>query len=202
MKLNMIFWSKSFEWRAVLGLLFALFVSSLCVGQKPSADPSALPQLETRLGPIAIDTPKGWSRATGPGLAIFLREGTNPDTADAWIYISSAPIGPKEEYRNLNSYIQYDVTAFRDKYKNGTVQKEQPMLLPPAKTRARIYTFESTEWRNAYEQVVYIEEAHRVLVLTLSAKTSNAFLQSMAAFREFVQSYRGSANPGAVAKKP
>jgi hypothetical protein len=202
MKPNTILRSKSFEWRAVLGLLFAVFISSLCVAQKPSADLSALPQLTTRLGSIAIDTPKGWSRASGPGLAIFLPDGKDSDNAEAWIYISSAPIGPKEEYRNFNSYIQYDTTAFRDKYKNGTVRIEPSMLLPSAKTRARIFTFESGEWRNAYEQIVYIEEAHRVLILALSAKNSTAFVQSIPAFREFVKSYRGSANLRATEKKP
>lgn len=194
--------SKSFGCRAVLGLLFAVFISSLCVAQKLSADPSALPQLTTRQGSIAIDTPKGWTRASGPGLAIFLPDGKDSDTADAWIYISSVPIGPKEEYRDFNSYIQSDATAFRDKYKNSTVRNEQSILLPPARTRARIYTFESGEWSNAYEQIVYIEEAHRVLVLAMSAKNSNAFVQSMPAFREFVKSYRGRADIPADKKKP
>jgi hypothetical protein len=202
--MNTIFCPKSPKlWRSVISVLLAAFISSAGLAQKPSTQPSDLPQmLATERGPIAIDTPKGWSRATGPGLAYFLRDGTDSNTAEAWIYVSAAPIGTNEEYRDFNSYIQYDITTFKDKYKNGTVQSEQPILLPLAKARVRAYTFESGEKSNAYEQIIYIEEAHRVLILVLSARNSYAFTRSMTDFFDFARTYRGSVKAGAEEKKP
>jgi hypothetical protein len=184
--MSMILKWKSGGLRVVAGLMVAVIVSGLCAAQTSETD-----GIPTKDGVIQMTIPKGWSRVGGPGLAFFLRNGMDSNTANAWIYISSAPIGPNEEYRNFNSYVDYDVTTFRDKYKAGTVQKEQPLYLAKAKTRARVYTFESGERSNAHERIIYIEEPHRVLILVLSARNFEAFDSSMQSFLDFATSYRG-----------
>jgi hypothetical protein len=191
--MNMILKLKYGGLRVVAGLMVAVIVSGLCVAQTSETD-----GVSTKDGVIQITIPKGWARVGGPGLAFFLRKGTDSNTANAWIYISSAPIGPNEEYRSFNAYVDYDVTTFKDKYKAGTVQKEQPLFLAKAKTRARVYTFESGERSNAHERIIYIEEPHRVLILVLSARSFEAFDSSLPAFLDFAASYRGTANE----KKP
>jgi hypothetical protein len=192
--MNMILKLKSGGLRRMAAvLMFAVAFSGLCAAQTSETD-----GIPTKEGVIPITIPKGWSRVNGPGLAFFLRNGTNSNTANAWIYISSAPIGPKEEYRDFNSYVQYDVTTYKDKYKAGTVQKEQPMFLARAKKLARVFTFESGEKSNAHERIIYIEEPHRALILVLSARNFEAFDASLPAFLDFAASYRGTADE----KKP
>jgi hypothetical protein len=191
-----------------LGLGLASAVLSLlvlcpCTGQKPSADNSAPHEmLVTTQGFIAIDTPKGWVQSDGPGLAFFLPEGVSPQKADVWIYISGAPVGPKEEDKDTNSYIQSDIAGFMQRFKKGVVRKEEDLLLPEMKQKVAVYTFQSGEAHNAFEQVIYVSDVNRVLTFTLSAKNSDAFTKSTGIFREFAKSYRGSIQMGSPDDKP
>jgi hypothetical protein len=150
----------------------------------------------TKDGFVAIDVPKGWVQTEGPGLAFFLPEGVEAENAEAWIYISSAPVGPNEEDKNLNSYIQSDISGYKQRFKNATVHKEDDLLLSEMKQTAQVYTFESGETHNAFEQVVYIPDAGRVLILALSAKNLEALKGTLATFHAFAKSYRGSMQMG------
>jgi hypothetical protein len=136
------------------------------------------------------------------GMAFFVPKGTDFDTAPAWIYISSVPIGPKLDYQDVNSYIRHDVSVFKDKYPAAIVQREIPVMLPRTKQRAQICTFQSGDKNNAYEQVVYVGEKGRILMFNLSAKTPDVFQQTLPVFREFVTSYRGSAETAPGTRKP
>ncbi|HYT21679.1 MAG TPA: hypothetical protein VEW05_15810, partial [Candidatus Polarisedimenticolia bacterium] len=108
-----------------------------------------------------INSPKGWVRADGPGLAYFVPPKKEKGQTPVWIYISSAPIGPNDEEKDLKSYIDSDKAAFKQRFKNGVVQEEIPLGLPLAKLQAPVLTFRSGEKRNTVEQVVYIGEATR-----------------------------------------
>jgi hypothetical protein len=79
---------------------------------------------------------------------------------------------------------------------NAVVRKEEDIMLPEMKQQAFVYTFQSGEANNSFEQVIYIADAGRVLVLTLSAKNSDAFAKSTKIFCAFAQSYRGSIQMG------
>jgi hypothetical protein len=155
----------------------------------------------TSQGFLAIDTPKGWVHSEGPGLAFFLPEGVNPENAQVSIYISSAPVGQNEEDKDANSYIQSDISGFRQRFKNA-VRKEDALFLPQVKQQAAVYTFQSGETHNAFEQIVYISDVNRVLILALSAKNSDALKGSMQVFHEFAKSYRGSIQMGSLGDKP
>jgi hypothetical protein len=151
--------------------------------------------LITEQGFLAIDTPKGWVRADGPGLAYFVPQAEGNRKPSVWIYISSAPVGPNEESKDMKAYIESDVASFKERFKNGVIQEEAPLDLPHAKVRVPVYTFQSGEKRNTVEQVVYIAEINRVLTLVLSAREKPAFEKALPAFRDFVKSYRGSITP-------
>jgi hypothetical protein len=189
--------SSSFRRLIVSTTLFLAFVSSIPgLAQTPSAQSQDFHEmLVTAGGFIAIDTPKGWVRGEGPGLAYFVHKGDSRGTALVWIYISSAPVGPEEEAKNVSDYIATDIAGFKQHFKSGSVSKDAPIDLPNMKTRAPVYTFLSGEKANAFEQVIYIAENSRVLILALSAKQKDAFDNSMKEFREFAQSYRGSIIP-------
>jgi hypothetical protein len=192
--------------KLVLGLVSAvlpLLVLCSCTAQKPSADTSAPHEmLVTAQGFIAIDTPKGWVHSEGPGLAFFLPDGVSPQKADVWIYISGAPVGPKEEDKDTNSYIQSDIAGFMQRFKKGVVRKEEDLLLPEMKQKVAVYTFQSGEAQNAFEQVIYVSDVNRVLTFTLSAKSLEAFTKSTRIFHEFAKSYRGSIQMGSPEDKP
>jgi hypothetical protein len=151
--------------------------------------------LLTEEGFLAIDTPKGWVRQDGPGLAFFVHKGDNSKSAFVWIYISSARIGPKDDAKNLAEYIESDIASFKKQFKKGIVRREEPINLPQMRSQAPVYTFLSGETFNAFEQIVYIAEINRVLILALSAKEKDAFEKSLMDFRQFAESYRGSITP-------
>ena len=146
----------------------------------------------TEQGLLVLDTPRGCQRCEGPGIATFVKKGATLGKADVWIYVSGSPIGPSEEVKSRDEYIESDVADFRARFKNGTVKIEEPLPLPKAKTFVPVRTFESAEAHNAFEQVVYIAEQTRVLTLVLSAKTRKAYTDSLPVFHEFAQSYNGS----------
>jgi hypothetical protein len=183
-----------------LPVLFLIIGCSSLLGQKTSEPIQPPEMLLTEQGFLAINTPKGWIRSEGPGLAYFIRKQDKAEKPPVWIYVSSAPIGPHEEAKNANVYIQSDIMAFRARFKGGTVREEKPLNLPKTNTRTAVYTFRSGEKRNSVEQVVYIEEVNRVLTLVLSARETPAFEQSLSAFRDFVESYGGSIVPTANSK--
>jgi hypothetical protein len=146
----------------------------------------------TGQGLLVLDTPKGWQRTEGPGIATFVKKGARLEKADVWIYVSGTPIGPSEEVKSRDEYIESDAVDFRARFKNGTVKIEEPLPLPNAKTSAPVRTFESAESHNSFEQVVYIAEQTRILTFVLSAKTRKAYAASLPVFHEFAQSYNGS----------
>jgi len=187
----------------MVAILFAVLVANPCFCQNPASDTADRPgMLATKQGPLAIDAPKGWSRVPGMGMAFFVPKGTDFDTAPTWIYISSVSIGPKLEYQDVNSYIQHDISVFRDKFPAAIVQSEIPVRLAHGRLRAQIYTFQSGDKNNAYEQVVYVGEKSRILMFNLSAKTPDVFQQSLPVFREFVTSYKGSEDTNPSVKRP
>ena len=158
--------------------------------------------LMTRQGFLAIDTPKGWVQSEGPALAFFLPKGVSPEKAQVSIYISSAPVGPNEEDKDADSYIQSDIAGFRQRFKSAVVHKEEALYLPQVKQQAAVYTFQSGETHNAFERIVYVSDVNRVLILALSAKNVDALKGSIQAFQEFAQSYRGSIQMGSSEDKP
>jgi hypothetical protein len=181
-----------------MAIVFLIFLPVFIISQLPSfaqkspADSEPPEMLVTEQGFLAISTPKGWTRANGPGLAYFVPEEETKGELQAWIYISSAPIGPDEDAKDLKSYIESDITDFKQRFKEGVVQKEDSLNLPYAKLEAPVYTFRSGEKRNTVEQVVYVGESNRVLTLVLSAREKPAFEKALPVFRDFARSYRGS----------
>jgi hypothetical protein len=188
--------------RKRVGLMAALLMLSVtysCTAQTQSTDSSAPHEMiVTGQGFIAIDTPKGWEQSKGPGLAFFLPKGVDPQKTDVWIYINSAPVGPNEEDKDAQAYIQSDIAGFRQRFKNGTVRKEDTLLLPEVKQQAAVYTFLSGEENNAFEQIIYVADVRRVLIFALSAKNSAALNKSVSVFHEFAKSYRGSIQMGST----
>jgi len=148
--------------------------------------------IATEAGLIAMDTPKGWQRTNGPGLAFFVREKDPSGGAPVFMYISSTPFGPKEDAKTVEEVISSDISGFKERFKNGSVQKEEEIDLPRAKSGATVYTFLSHETNNAFEQIAYIREVNRVLIICLSARKNSDFQASGPAFRSFVHSYGGS----------
>ncbi len=185
---------------ALAGLLLSLMICTPSPAQSPSKQTENVHEmLLTEDGFIAIDTPKGWVRADGPGLAFFVHQGDSTDAALVWIYINSAPVGPKEEAKCMSEYIASDIAGFKKHFKKGSVRKEAPIKLPNAISEAPVYTFLSGENSNAFEQTVYVTDHNRVLILALSAKEKDAFDKALEDFRKFAQSYRGNitvAEPG------
>ncbi len=177
-------------------LLLAPIIVSTCRAQqqKPTTDETNQlhEMLATPNGFLAIDSPKNWIREEAPTLAFFVPPGTTQETAPVWIYISSAPIGSEGNPKNIQEYIASDIAGFRKQFKAGIVHPEAPINLPAAKRQALVYNFQSGEAPNAFEEIVYVGEANRVLILVLSAKTKDAFNKARSDFRSFVESYRGS----------
>ena len=190
-------------WLNLLVVSLALATPRPSNAQEHPANPDKLPEMQiTNEGFLAINTPKGWFRTDGPGLVFFLRKGDKKQTANVWIYINSEPIGPSEEAKTFEAYIESDVAGFKDRFKEGSVQKEEPLDLPYAETNVPVITFQSGEEHNSFEEVVYIPERGRVLLLVLSARKKEAFAQARPVFQEFAKSYRGSISPGQSPKKP
>ena len=155
-----------------------------------SAVPSEMQVIDG--GFLAIDTPKGWERVEGPGLACFVAKGASVTDASALIYISGAPIGEKESAKNRKEYIQSDIDEFKQRFPDGIVREVEPLELPKTKARVPVVYFESKHQHNAFEQVVYLEEQNRVLTLVLSAKNRQAFEKGLPPFKAFAKSYSGS----------
>jgi hypothetical protein len=177
----------------VASFLLLPLILPLSFAQNPTAsskEPSEM--IVTSEGLLAIQTPEGWVRTEGPGLAFFVRQGESLETADVSIYISSAPIGPHEDAKDFQTYIKSDIAGFKERFKGGVVRKEASIKLPHVKSAVPVYTFESAEKRNSFEEVIYIPEADRVLILALSAKNKDAFAKFTQDFRGFAESYGGS----------
>jgi hypothetical protein len=174
---------------------YFMFFGAALLAQKPP-DSSDLPEMiATEQGFLAINTPRGWERSDGPGLAFFVPKTKSKEPSPVWIYIGSAPIGPSEGAKDLKSYVESDITEFKKTFKSGLVQAEPTLSLPYAKLQAVVYTFRSGEKHNTVERVAYIGESNRVLTLVLSARTDPAFERALPVFREFAESYRGSITP-------
>ena len=187
----------------LMGAMLALGVSYPCAAQKPADSSSQMHEmLVTQEGFLAIDTPKGWVRSDGPGLAFFLPEGVDRKNTEVWIYINCAPVGPHEEAKDMDSYIQSDISDFKQHFKNATVRKEEALFLPEVKQQAVVYTIESGEEDNAFEQVIYIRNVGRVLIFDMTAKNSDALKRTVQLFHEFAKSYRGSIQMDSPGEKP
>lgn len=192
--------------RVVLAALLAVIVmapfSAFCAAQEPAAGaPEPRGMIATAAGFLAFDTPRGWVQADGPGLAFFLPEGVDARAAQVWMYIDASPFGPHEDDKDFHAAIQSDIAGFKQRFPNGLVRKEALLDLPRIKQKAEVYTFESGEQHNAFEQTVYIEDLGRMWTLTLSAKNSAALARAMPAFRAFAQSYGGSIQMGSPPAK-
>jgi len=185
---------------AFLMTMVALAGQALLLGQKKTGSSSPPEMLVTEQGFLAINTPRGWIRSQGPGLACFVPKSDRRANSLVLIYISSAPIGPDEDAKDANTYVQSDIADFKERFKSGTVKEEEPLVLPKLNTRARVHTFRSGEKHNTIEQVVYIAEVNRVLTLVLSSKEVAAYEQSLPVFRDFARSYRGSIVPASDSK--
>ena len=197
---------RTFSWRSKptfdlrwACLSAALLLSLLPLGssraqQTPDNSPAPPEIIATDDGLLALTTPKYWVRADGPGAAYFVPANAAQNPPSVCIYISSASIGPKEEAKDLEAYIQSDISNFQRRYKNAVVRREQPIPLPQMKLQASVVTFRSGEKTNSFEQVIYLPDTGRVWTLVLSAKEEPAFTNSLAAFHEFAQSYRGTIN--------
>ena len=70
------------------------------------------------------------------------------------------------------------------------------------KQQAFVYTFESGEEDNAFEQVIYIRNVGRVLIFDMTAKNSDALKRTVQLFHEFAKSYRGSIQMDSPGEKP
>lgn len=149
--------------------------------------------LLTQEGLLAFDTPKGWVRSKGPGLASFVPKASGAKAPVVVIYISEAPVGADQTDKTLSDYVQSDIAAFKARFEKAIVHQEQPILLLTSQVSVPLYTFKSGEKHNTVEQVAYIQDtAQRVLTVVLSAKTEEAFSKSLSAFQGFVKSFRGS----------
>ncbi len=186
-----------------LALVAAILPGSVfCSAQNSTANPDEpRGMIATEAGFVALDTPKGWVQAEGPGLAFFLPEGADPGKAEASIYLSASPIGPREEDKDLKSAIQSDIAGFKQHFPNGLVRAEEPLSLPRVKDKAEVYAFESGEQHNAFERTAYIGDVGRVWMITVSAKSSDALAKAPPAFHSLVQSYGGSILMGAPPSK-
>jgi hypothetical protein len=167
--------------------------------QKPE-EPAEMQMVEG--GFLILNTPKGWNRVEGAGLALFVKKGLNAADADVWIYVSGAPIGEGESAKDRKEYIQTDIADFRSRFANGVVREEEPLELPKTKTKVPVVSFESKQQHNAFEQVIYIEERNRVLTFVLSAKYKEGFDKTLLLFREFAKSYGGSVTLVPDSKQP
>jgi hypothetical protein len=187
----------------MLSAMLTLWVSCLCAAQKPAEGPSEMHEmLVTQAGFLAIDTPKGWEQSEGPGLAFFLPKGLDREKSDVWIYINLAPVGANEEDKDMDSYIQSDIAGFKHQFKNAIVTKEEDLLLSQMKQHAVVYSFQSGDAKNSFEQVIYIADVGRVLILDLTAKNAVAFARTLQLFHEFAKSYRGSIQMSSPGDKP
>jgi hypothetical protein len=177
----------------VLAVLVATVSASISMAQKPDANPEKPHEmLMTQAGLIAMDTPEGWEQADGPGMAFFLPKGADSSKPAVWIYLSGIPVGPNESAKDTASAIQSDISEFKKHFPNGIARKEKPLTLPLAKEDATVYTFESGEAHNSFEQVIYIDDAGQVLTLTLSARNRSAFDSGLPALKAFATSYGGT----------
>jgi len=173
-------------------LFVFMFCLAPCRAQQKSADAAAPPEiLVTDDGFLAITIPTGWVRADGPGVAYLVPAATSQNPS-VCIYVSAAAVGPREESKDMDAYIQADIANFKRQYKGAVVQQEQPLALPEMKLQAPVVTFRSGEKRNSFERVIYIPDTARVWTLVLSAKDEPSFSASLGALRDFAQSYRGT----------
>jgi hypothetical protein len=178
-----------------------LLVVGACFAQAgPSDDSKEPPQmLLTDEGFIAIDTPRGWVRSEGPGLAAFLRKGDHDSrSAEVLIYINTSCVGTKQ---TVDEFIQDDIAGFRATFVKGTIRKEAPLDLANVKGQMLVWTFQSGEKSSAFERIAYAQESDRVLILVLSAKSKGLFDKSLPVFEEFAKSYRGSIWPAPDGKQ-
>jgi len=83
-----------------------------------------------------------------------------------------------------------DIAGFKKRYKRRIARQEKSLLLEHSKQSVPVYIFESVEGRNSFEQVIYIPESGRVLILTLSSKAKKEFEKDLETFHQFANSYR------------
>ena len=80
--------------------------------QAPSGAQEPPEMLLTEEGFLAIDTPRGWLRAEGPGLAYFVPPTAKNEKPPVWIYISAASVGAKDLPEDMKAYIESDKGRF------------------------------------------------------------------------------------------
>lgn len=190
-------------YKGLLTVAFLVATANIAFSQNKASKPGANQatsesasdvheMLFTEGGLLAFDTPRGWVRSEGRGLASFVPKGSGAKT-QAMIYISGAPIGSDQTDKTLRDYVQSDIAGFKARFERAIVHQEQSLLLPTSQISVPLYTFRSGEKNNTVEQVAYIQDtAQRVLTVVLSAKTEGAFSKSLPAFQAFVKSFRGT----------
>jgi len=151
-----------------------------------------LPEMQiTDAGLLAIDTPEGFKRVDGPTLVFFVPKDAARKKSGVVIYVGSVPMGPSESSKDFKSAIQEDIDGFKAEYKSGSVKEEEDLDLPRAKRRAPRYTMLSGKKNNGFEQIVFIDEGHRVLMLVLSTSSQDDFARMLPLFHTFARSYGG-----------
>ena len=175
----------------LLGLILS-FLPSLAQKESSGGDADKVHEIiMTDSGLLAIDTPQGFERADGPGLAFFVPHQKARRKSGVVIYVSGIPIGPREDSKDFTAAVQADIDGFKAEYKDGVVKEEEDLELPRAKRRVPRYTMMSGKTNNAFEEIVYISEVDRVLTLVLSARSQEDFARMLPVFHSFARSYGG-----------
>jgi hypothetical protein len=177
---------------ATVLLASSCLVAPACIAQQTDEDASVHELLVTDAGFIAIYSPKDWIRVEGRGLANFMPPDNDVHQHDDRIYINSAAVGPNEDSKDIDAYIDADIAGFRKVYPAATVERGDALDLPVVHRKASVVTFRSGAEKNAIERVVYVDDGDRVLLLVLSATNAAAFDWALPVFTAFAQSYRGA----------
>lgn len=174
-------------------------VSFLCVSTMLSQDQGEM--FLTRIGMIALTTPKGFAGVQGPMELLFTPEGKPFDQSRPFIYLASVDIGKKTKFKTAQAFIDFDVDSFRKRFPNGRTEAQPPIEIPHLKAKAPVWIFRSGESNNAFERLIFIEDSPQTLrLLVLSAPDSESFQAQSAAFNAFAKSFKGSIIMGTPSK--
>jgi hypothetical protein len=104
----------------------------------------------------------GHLQSAVPGQRAFQRSGefTNVLTQSRYhrFGLFAGHLDQHGKARMTQSYIKSDIAGFRERFNNGVVREEAVINLPRVKTAAPVYTFESNDKHNSFEQIIYISE--------------------------------------------
>lgn len=173
---------------------FALFIAvSLIpnVGAQPAPNNGEMQM--TSAGFLAVSTPAGFLRVEGPIDVVFTPGGKEFGTTGSFIYITPVRIGKGTRFKSLDAFVADDVKRFRKQYKKSAAQEESAVELPFDGRKAPSWTFRSGESKNAFERLVFLQDAEKLVwLLVLSATSAAEFEQTVPVFLDFVRTYKGS----------